>query len=606
MKHFLPCSIKKKSPHLNLRAISSKVTGSHVIETLWVLNNTLSNETLDELLASITEFCAINNLTIVSKPDQYHLTVSGTADDYSKAFNTSLSNYQLDNNDNVYYTCDTETLDVPHDWKDKVISIMGLDNYPCFHTYHILSKKLGDNNVVKNKDIGAKGLAPNNSPYFDPIQLATLYNFPSNLSGSGQKVGIIELSGGYVLSDVTTYFSQLGLIQTPNIVDVSVGGVTNDPNDGSGANIEVILDIEIVAAVVPAATINVYFSANSYSGFYNGIKQAIDDNCNVISISWGLAESYWPTSALSAYDSLFQTAVAKGITICVASGDNGSKDGTASNTVDFPSSSPNVLGCGGTRLVANSDKTVISSEVVWNNNSVSSATGGGISAYFPRPSYQNSVSYLSNKKRGVPDICGVADPNTGYLIYSQSEGGFIVVGGTSAVAPLWAGLYARLNQSLAGHVGFLNTNLYPHPTVCRDVVSGNNGGYSASLGWDACTGLGSPNGSALLTLLTDIVNGQPVTEPVPTPAPSNLPVVSFTVTRTSGNWPLAVKFNNTTTNANRFRWNFGDNTSSSLKNPVKIYKKPGLYSVTLVATNNYGSSSLTKNGFITVNGRRNR
>jgi kumamolisin len=208
----------------------------------------------------------------------------------------------------------------------------------------------------------------------------------------------------------------------------------------------------------------------------------------VISISWGSSESYWAAQDMDALDQLFQTAAAKNITVCVASGDNGSADGSpdGSDTADFPASSPHVLGCGGTSFGPNG-------EVAWNN--ASGATGGGFSAHFQRPSYQSGDQW-----RGVPDVCGDADPETGYNI--QVNGVAMVSGGTSAVAPLWSALVALANQQLQRQVGFINPTLYANPAALTDITSGNNGGYSATVGWDAVTGLGSPRGVAVVTALS--------------------------------------------------------------------------------------------------------
>jgi len=191
---------------------------------------------------------------------------------------------------------------------------------------------------------------------------------------------------------------------------------------------------------------------------------------------------------MDAMDQLFQTAAAKNITVCVASGDNGSADDSAdgSDTVDFPSSSPHALGCGGTSFGPNG-------EVAWNN--ASGASGGGFSAHFPRPSYQ-----AGDQWRGVPDVCGDADPETGYNIQVNSQP--MVSGGTSAVAPLWAALIALANQQLQRQVGFINPTLYANPSALTDITAGNNGGYSAGVGWDPVTGLGSPRGAAVVAVLS--------------------------------------------------------------------------------------------------------
>jgi kumamolisin len=203
---------------------------------------------------------------------------------------------------------------------------------------------------------------------------------------------------------------------------------------------------------------------------------------------------------MTQYDQAFQTAAALGVTICVAAGDNGSSDGETDGKVhvDFPASSPNLLGCGGTALIAAG--TTISSETVWNEGP-DSATGGGISSTFPLPDYQKNVP-MPGAFRGVPDIAGDADPNTGYQV--RVDGQDMVIGGTSAVAPLWAGLIALINQKLGTPAGFLNPLLYGSlsgKNLFNDVTSGNNGAYSAGPGWDACTGWGSPDGSMLLAAL---------------------------------------------------------------------------------------------------------
>jgi kumamolisin len=252
----------------------------------------------------------------------------------------------------------------------------------------------------------------------------------------------------------------------------------------------------------------VYFSSNTDQGFQDAISTAIHDashNPSVISISWGGPESSWSQTAINSMDTACQSAAALGITITVASGDSGSSDGATGNNVDFPASSPHVLACGGTALKATNGQR--QSEVVWNNQATGDgATGGGVSAAFPLPTWQANAgvpetsSAASTGGRGVPDVAGDAAPETGYqiLVDGQQE----VVGGTSAVAPLWAGLIALLNQQLGRKVGFLNPQLYPlGGTAFFDITSGNNGAFSAHTGWDPCTGLGSPNGQLLLTSL---------------------------------------------------------------------------------------------------------
>jgi len=193
------------------------------------------------------------------------------------------------------------------------------------------------------------------------------------------------------------------------------------------------------------------------------------------------------------------------VTVLVAAGDDGSSDGVDDGNahVDFPASSPHVLACGGTRLSASG--ATISSEVVWNGGASDGATGGGISDVFGLPVWQQSAKVPPSANsggrvgRGVPDVAGDADPQTGYDTIVDGSSG--VIGGTSAVAPLWAALVARLNQHAQQPAGFLNATLYANPGAFNDITSGNNGAYAAGPGWDACTGLGSPNGPRLAALL---------------------------------------------------------------------------------------------------------
>jgi kumamolisin len=294
-----------------------------------------------------------------------------------------------------------------------------------------------------------------------------------------------------------------------------------------------MLDIEVAGAVAPGATIVVYFAPNTDSGFLDAINQAVDDkqnNPSVISISWGGPESTWTSQSLQSYNSALEAASAVGVSVCVAAGDNGASDGVDDGLehVDFPASSPYALACGGTHLVGSG--TSISSEVVWNDLPSNGATGGGVSATFPLPTWQANANVPPSVNpgnfvgRGVPDVAGDADPFTGYQV--DVDGSNIVVGGTSAVAPLWAGLIACFNSALKASVGYLNPTLYQSVAALagtfHDITSGNNDGYSAGPGWDACTGWGSPNGAAILSSLGGIAP-TPTPAPVPTTAPAPTP-----------------------------------------------------------------------------------
>jgi kumamolisin len=290
-------------------------------------------------------------------------------------------------------------------------------------------------------------------------------------------------------------------------VDHGKNQPTGDPNGPDG---EVMLDIEVVGAVAPQASIAVYFAPNTDAGFLDAITTAIHDAVNkpsVISISWGGPESSWTQQSMTAFDDAFQAAAAMGITVCVASGDNGSSDGVTDGAdhVDFPASSPHVLACGGTSIQVSGNN--ITTETVWNDGAQGGASGGGVSTVFPLPPWQDNLQVTLASggttplaRRGVPDVCGDADPETGWDV--RIDGTDTVIGGTSAVAPLWAGLIARINSERDNNaVGFINPQLYADPKVLNDIIQGNNGDFAASSGWDACTGLGSPNGTALAALI---------------------------------------------------------------------------------------------------------
>jgi kumamolisin len=339
------------------------------------------------------------------------------------------------------------------------------------------------------------------SVQYTPVQIAEQYDFPPGVNGTGECIGLVELGGGYDTTDLDDYFSALGL-PAPTVVTVSVDGGTNSPGTDSNSDIEVMLDIEMAAAIASGATIAVYFAPNTDQGFLDAVSTAVHDATNrpsVVSISWGGPESTWTSQAMNEMESAFAAGGTMGVTVTVASGDNGSTDGVTDGLqhVDFPASAPHALGCGGTSLSG-------TSEVVWDTPG-DGAGGGGVSVQFPLPSYQTdagvpvSANPGGQAGRGVPDVAGDADPNTGYSI--RADGQDTVVGGTSAVAPLWAGLVARLNQALGSPVGFVHASLYATPGSFRDITSGNNGAYQAGPGWDPCTGLGSPDGNAILTAL---------------------------------------------------------------------------------------------------------
>ena len=386
---------------------------------------------------------------------------------------------------------------LPAELKGVVVAVLGLDNRPQARTQFRFRRHL--------EPLAAHAPAPQS---YTPVQVANLYALPDG-DGSGVTIALIELGGGYRADDLQAYFTSLG-IPMPSLSAVAVGQAQNAPTgDPNGPDGEVVLDVEVAGAIAPRARIVVYFAANTDAGFLDAVNAAIHDRTNqpaVISISWGGPESSWTAQATSAMDDAFQTAAMLGITVCVASGDNGSSDGVAGggDHVDFPASSPHVLACGGTSLHGNG--TTIVAEAVWNDGTQGGASGGGASALFPAPVWQGGLKIARTGgkpqpliQRGVPDVAANADPQTGYTV--RVDGTSFVIGGTSAAAPLWAAVIARLQQGSSRPVGYLNPLLYKSPEALRDVTTGSNGDYVATVGWDACTGLGTPNGPRLATTL---------------------------------------------------------------------------------------------------------
>jgi kumamolisin len=445
-------------------------------------------------IAKVSDFAKAHGLSVVeSSAARRSVVLAGDAKSIAAAFGVTLQQIE---HEGGTYRGRTGPVSVPANLAGIVEGVFGLDNRPQAKPHF-------------QRHEPSPGLMAQPAGSFTPPALAKLYDFPAGADGSGECIGIIELGGGYRPRDLSAYFAGLGLPK-PSVRTVSVDHAHNHPTNANSADGEVMLDIEVAAAVAPKAKIVVYFAPNTDQGFLDAITTAVHDAVHkpsVISISWGSAESNWTAQAMTAFDQTFQAAATMGVTVCCAAGDNGSGDGVADGRphVDFPASSPHALGCGGTKLVASG--AAILSETVWNEGS-NSATGGGVSVVFAPPAYQAAanvppVAGSSHQGRGVPDVGGDADPATGYDV--RVDGQSFVIGGTSAVAPLWSGLIALLNQKLGHPIGFLNPLLYGALAgrgVTRDVVSGSNGAYSARPGWDPCTGWGSPNGAALLQALS--------------------------------------------------------------------------------------------------------
>jgi len=447
-------------------------------------------------------------------PGSRRLKVTGTIAELSAAFGTTLTQVASthpDGSGTVVHRYRSGGLSVPAELDGIVTAVLGLDNRPQARPQF---RRLPVHHAAAHSMASEATTGPTAGP-LTALQVAEFYKFPANTDGSGQTIAIIELGGGYTASDLDSYFSGLGLA-TPSVTAVGVDGGSNSP--GQPADGEVELDIQVAGAVAPRAAQVVYFAPNTDQGFVDAIAEALHATPPpvVVSISWGASEDSWSPQSRTALDSAIADAAVLGVTVCVAAGDNGSSDDPNSTSgvhCDFPASSPHALGCGGTKLVGDVSTGTISSEVVWNELANSAgASGGGVSDVFGLPSWQASVgvgdiSGTSKSGRGVPDVAGNADPVTGYLVVVDGSAPQ-PIGGTSAVAPLWAGLIARLAQATGKRFGLLQPLIYAGVTPgtaapgFNDITVGSNGAYHAAPGWDACTGLGTPNGEALLTRLS--------------------------------------------------------------------------------------------------------
>ena len=490
-------------------------------------------------LDKIAAWAQANKLKVLdTSVPKRRVLVEGTIADISKAFGVQLNEY--DHPKRGRFRGRVGEIHVPADLFGIVQGVFGLDTRPVGRprrrrgNFQPIDYETLQRNVKGKAREVTRSVPANPFPgTFFPGDLAELYNYPADLTGAGQNVAIFAFNGdspdprgGYKLAALQNYFEKFLGGKTPQIKDVVVQGPGNDPGPDTQASSargdstgEVMLDMCVVGSVAPGANIFMYFTEFTSQGWVDALNEAITDNNDIaiISISYGNPEDdpdgAWSSMGVQVVNQTFQAAVAKGITICCASGDDGSSDGVPNEVhVDFPASSPFVLGVGGTKLVAsNVAPATIASETVWNEVLQNEgATGGGVSAVFSKPAYQDNVNVPASAGashkigRGVPDVAADADPETGVVVMHVDGKHLEPIGGTSASTPLWASLIARLNQGLKTRCGFLNPVLYGRFSsgVLRDITAGNNGAYSAHPGWDACTGLGTPNGNQLLHALS--------------------------------------------------------------------------------------------------------
>jgi kumamolisin len=470
-------------------------------------------------LDKVRTFAAAHGLNVVAvNPAARSVRLAGTVAAMSDAFHVDLGRYEYARGRS--YRGREGAVNVPRELDGIVEAVLGLDNRPLGHSRRVPAAHAA---IPLTPEAAAPaGLPPNT---YLPPQLGSLYDYPAGTDGTGQTVAILAFNdpqskGGYNRTSVDTYFTQVLGQKAPEITDVVVLGPGNLPGDDGQAGEqsgdssgEIMLDIQVVGGLAPGAKIVMYFTEFTEQGWTDAINAIVTDTAHkptIVSCSYGNPEdatgSAWTRMAITRVDATFAAAAAKGITICCASGDDGSRDQASDSRAhaDFPASSPHVLGVGGTKLLASG--STITSETVWDEPN-GGATGGGISALFPVPSWQagahvpKSANRPHRRGRGVPDVSADADPNTGVVIITLDGQHLSVIGGTSAAAPQWAALLARINQALGAPVGFVNPLLYTklNPArALRDITSGSNGAYKSGPGWDANTGWGSPGGTTLL------------------------------------------------------------------------------------------------------------
>lgn len=452
-------------------------------------------------LEQVADFARSQGLRVVETSIPRRTVVaSGTVAQMNKAFGVDLGTYR---SPAQTYRGREGSIHIPANLSNIIEGVFGLD----------------DRQMARPLIARAAATAAADQltvPLAPPI-VAGLYGFPPSANAAGQTIGLLEFGGGYLPSDIATYFSNLHLT-APALVSVSVDGAANSP--GTAGSDEVTLDIDVAGSVAPGARIAVYFAPWTQQGWIDVVTTAIHDTANqpsVLSISWGWPEFgtfgnlTWSAAALNAVSETFQEAAALGMTIFAASGDSGSSCGVDDGKahVLYPASDPGVTACGGTSISNVSGSSFQQSTWI--------STGGGVSDFFPLPYWQNWAGVPASvndghKGRGIPDVAGNADPNSGYPLVLQGAVTPFAYGGTSAVAPMYAGLAALLKAALGEPLGCLNPNIYAFsgPYVYTDVndgatnASGNSQGYKSGPGWDACTGFGSIVGGAMAAALTGL------------------------------------------------------------------------------------------------------
>ncbi len=451
----------------------------------------------------------------------------GSVAQAQQSFQTQINTYQL--GARTFYA-NSVSPSIPATLSPLITSIGGLDNSVQYQPLYQRAMIRRAHQLASPSGLTPKDLA-------NGYDLTPLQN--SGILGDNQTVALFELDG-YQQSDVNQYFQQYGL-NTPNISRVLVDNATGMAGQGA---VEVELDMEVMAGIVPQAAQIVYEGPNTTQGLNDTYNRIVADNkAQVVSISWGMCEAASGNAELQTLDNIFKQGAAQGMSFVAAAGDSGAYDCQNINLgVDSPASDPYVTGVGATSLQLING--TYGSEAVWANPNETqrgpkgAGSGGGFSNFFKQQSWQvgpGVQSQYSNGMRQLPDVAAVGDPTTGYSVYCTVTNagcpatGWMTVGGTSAAAPLWAATLCALNQYLQtqgkARLGFANPSLYAMFNVQQqypafhDIVAGNNLFYQATAGYDVASGIGSPDA---YNLARDLVSPS-AAGPLPTPTPGSTP-----------------------------------------------------------------------------------
>jgi kumamolisin len=456
-------------------------------------------------------------------PDRVHMTVfaRGAVGAVARSLGVRFARVAAPDGD---YTSAVSEPALPADLAPLVLCVGGLQ--PQNRLRHV-----GVAATPAPRDVVGSGV------YVTPDNLVSAYNIPAGATGAGQTIAIVG-EAPVQTSDLTTFWRTTGIAQVASNV------TTIDVDGGPGANpdsslvFETCLDVEWATAIAPAAQVRLYLAGNVLDCFQQILNDLPDyPGMTVVSSSYGASESMDGTGALQEYAQVTATFAAAGVSVLASSGDAGSNPDqgisagdylvSAPLGVSYPASDPNVTGVGGT-TVQFTGSWDYSGEVVWNDIATSSsASGGGVSSYFAKPSWQAGGSVLAAQSmRCVPDVAAISTSNLtnvdlggNYLPQNGPAPVLVFQGGTAGGAlgtslscPVWAAVTALINQARAtsglGPIGLLNPHLYPlaGTSAFNDVTSGTNGAYSAGPGYDLCTGLGSPN---VVNLLAELAGTAP-------------------------------------------------------------------------------------------------